>query len=201
MRIVLVDDQADFRTGLRDLLAGADGIEVVGEASDGREAAAIVLNLLPDITLMDIRMPICDGIAATQAIHAKLPDACVLVLTTFDDDALVRDAMRAGAAGYLLKGMPIDDMLAVFRLALRGYTTIGRGLGSAAVESVDRSTQLSEREREVWALLGEGYTNRQIAERLFITEGTVKNYVSNLLAALGLRHRTEAALLWRKARA
>lgn len=197
MRIVLVDDQIDFRTGLRDLLAGADGIEVVGEAADGREAVATVINLLPDITLMDIRMPVCDGIAATQAIRAELPDACVLVLTTFDDDALVRDAMRAGATGYLLKGMPVDDMLAVFRLALRGYTTVGRGLGPAAVESVDRSGSLSERERQVWALLGEGYTNKQIAERLFITEGTVKNYVSNLLATLGLRHRTAAALLWR----
>jgi DNA-binding NarL/FixJ family response regulator len=202
MKLVLVDDQRAFRAGLRDLLSSADGVEVIGEAADGREGVEVVLRLLPDVTLMDIRMPVMDGIAATAAILASRPDACVLVLTTFDEDALVRQAIQAGAAGYLLKGMPLDEMLSVLALARRGYTTIGPRSGpstpiGAAGPAGDAGAQLSEREAQIWSLIGEGRTNRDIAEQLFITEGTVKNYVSGLLAALGVRHRTEAALLWR----
>jgi DNA-binding NarL/FixJ family response regulator len=210
MKIVLVDDQPIFRSGLRDLLSSADGVEVVGEAADGREGVEVALRLQPDIILIDVRMPVMDGIAATAAIHASRPDACVLVLTTFDEDKLVRDAMRAGAAGYLLKGMPLDEMLSVLHLALRGYKTIGPRAGSSIATSGatdtpinDRTAQaarLSEREEQIWSLLGEGCTNRDIAEQLFITEGTVKNYVSGILATLGVRHRTEAALLWRSLR-
>ncbi|HTA40702.1 MAG TPA: response regulator transcription factor [Candidatus Acidoferrales bacterium] len=207
MKLVLVDDQADFRSGLCDLLSSASGVDVVGEASEGREAVDVVLALRPDITLMDIRMPRMDGIAATAAIRSSWPDACVLVLTTFDEDALVRDAIQAGAAGYLLKGMPLAEMLSVFHLALRGYTTVGPRAGqphaiaegaAAAGDAAVRAAALSERERQIWSLLGEGRTNRDIAERLFITEGTVKNYVSVILSTLGVRHRTEAALLWRR---
>jgi DNA-binding NarL/FixJ family response regulator len=207
MKLVLIDDQADFRSGLRDLLSSADDVEVIGEAADGRAGVETVLRLQPDITLMDIRMPVMDGIAATAAIRASRPAACVLALTTFDEDTLIRDAMRAGAAGYLLKGMPLDEMLSVRRLALRGYTTIGPRAGAAdaladavATPSNDvtaLAARLSEREAQIWELLGEGCTNRDIAEQLFITEGTVKNYVSSILATLGVRHRTEAALLWR----
>jgi DNA-binding NarL/FixJ family response regulator len=210
MKLVLVDDQAAFRSGLRDLLSSSDDVEVVGEAADGREAVEMVLRLEPDITLMDIRMPVMDGIAATASIHASRPDACVLVLTTFDEDGLVRDAMRAGAAGYLLKGMPLEEILSVLHLALRGYTTIGPRTGSPGVlatpanapagDATALAARLSEREGQIWSLLGEGCTNRDIAEQLFITEGTVKNYVSGILAALGVRHRTEAALLWRSLR-
>jgi DNA-binding NarL/FixJ family response regulator len=206
MKIVLVDDQSDFRAGLRDLLLSAEGIDVVGEAAEGREGVDVVLRAQPDVTLMDIRMPVMDGIAATAAIRAAAPAACVLVLTTFDEDELMRDAMRAGAAGYLLKGMPLDEMLTVLALAVRGYTTIGpraspaNALVETALPGRDeeaRTSRLSERETQIWSLLGEGYTNRDIAERLFITEGTVRNYVSVILAAIGARHRTEAALLWR----
>jgi DNA-binding NarL/FixJ family response regulator len=207
MKLVLVDDQEDFRSGLRDLLSSAGGIEVIGEASEGREAVDVVLALRPDITLMDIRMPRMDGIAATAAVRASWPDACVLVLTTFDEDTLVRDAIAAGAAGYLLKGMPLEDMLSVFDLALRGYTTVGPRAGPSNAfadlaggdgDAAIRAAALSERERQIWSLLGEGRTNRDIAERLFITEGTVKNYVSVVLSKLGVRHRTEAALLLRR---
>lgn len=206
MRIVLVDDQADFRTALRDLLDTAEGIDIVGEASNGRDAIDTVLRNNPDVTLMDVRMPVMDGIAATAAIRASRPGACIIVLTTFDDDALIRDAIEAGAAGYLLKGMALDDMLSVLRLAMMGYATVaprtrapGQALREETALSTDvaeRAARLSEREMEIWSLLGRGCTNRDIASSLFITEGTVKNYVSSILATLGVRHRTEAALLW-----
>ena len=200
MRILIVDDQAEFRSGLRDLLSTAPGIDVVGEASNGEEAAVAALRLNPDITLMDIRMPVMDGIDATLAIRSRNPQACVLVLTTFDEDRLVRESMRAGACGYLLKGTPLEDMVAIFALALRGYTSIGKGvrLASQHLQAEERIERLSERERQILALIGEGLTNRDIGATLFLTEGTVKNYVTQILGALGVRHRTEAALLWRR---
>jgi DNA-binding NarL/FixJ family response regulator len=173
MNVVLVDDQSEFRAGLHDLLSSAPYLDVVGEAIDGRDAVDVVLQLRPDVTLMDIRMPVMDGIAATAAIRALWPEACILMLTTFDEDALVRDAMRAGATGYLLKGMPLDDMLAIFALALRGYTTIApRARDAKLLGSDDIGASLSEREAQIWGLLGEGCTNRDIAAQLFITEGT-----------------------------
>lgn len=199
MKVLIADDQSEFRTGLRDLLSSAEGIEVVGEAANGEEAVIAALRLVPDITLMDLRMPIMDGIAATLAIRTRNPQACVLVLTTFDEDRLVRESMRAGACGYLLKGTPLDDMLTIFSLAVRGYTAIGKGvrLPSQDERADDRIAQLSDREREILSLIGDGLTNRDIAETLFLTEGTVKNYVTQILGTLGVRHRTQAALLWR----
>lgn len=198
MKIVITDDQAAFRNGLRDLLASVPDVDVVGEATNGREAVEAVLALRPDITLMDVRMPVMDGVAATAAIRAQWPEACVLVLTTFDEDGLVRDSIRAGAAGYLLKGTPLDDMISIFSLALRGYTAIGKGVRPLARPIEDeRIERLAQREREILALIGDGLTNRDIAQALFLTEGTVKNYVTQILGTLGVRHRTEAALLWR----
>lgn len=199
MKILIADDQPEFRTGLRDLLSTAEGIEVVGEAANGEEAVIAALRLRPDVTLMDIRMPVMDGIAATSAIRSRDPRACVLVLTTFDEDRLVRESMRAGACGYLLKGTPLDDMLAIFSLALRGYTAIGKGVHAPAGDGQadNRLAELSAREREILSLIGQGLTNRDIAEALYLTEGTVKNYVTQILGTLGVRHRTEAALLWR----
>lgn len=200
MRILIVDDQFEFRSGLRDLLSTAPDIDVIGEAANGEEAVVAALRLNPDITLMDIRMPVMDGIAATLAIRSRNPQACVLVLTTFDEDRLVRESIRAGACGYLLKGTPLDDMLAIFSLAVRGYKAIGKGvrMPEQHQHADERIAQLSEREREILALIGEGLTNRDIASTLFLTEGTVKNYVTQILSVLGVRHRTEAALLWRQ---
>lgn len=198
MKILIADDQPDFRTGLRDLLASAPDIDVVGEAANGEEAVNAALETNPDITLMDIRMPILDGIAATAAIRSQRSDACVLMLTTFDEDRLVRDALRAGASGYLLKGTPLDDMLSIFSLALHGYTAVAKGVRRLPLADDDERIQLlSDRERQILALIGEGLTNRDIAQRLFLSEGTVKNYITQILGALGARHRTEAALLWR----
>lgn len=200
MKILIADDQAEFRSGLRDLLNTAADIDVIGEACNGEEAVIAALRLNPDITLMDIRMPVMDGIAATLGIRSRNPQACVLVLTTFDEDRLVRESMRAGACGYLLKGTPLEDMLAIFSLAVRGYTAIGKGvrLPEHHQHADDCIAQLSGREREILTLIGDGLTNRDIAVTLHLTEGTVKNYVTQILGALGVRHRTEAALLWRR---
>jgi DNA-binding NarL/FixJ family response regulator len=193
VRIVIADDQPDVRAGLRDLFSTVADVEIVGEASNGREAIDVTKALRPDITLMDIRMPVMDGITATKAICGDRSSACVLVLTTFDEDRLVRDSIAAGAAGYLLKGTPLEDMLSIFSLALRGYTGISKGRR----EESELIGKLSAREREILALVGEGMTNRDIAQRLFLTEGTVRNYITNILATLGARHRTQAALMWR----
>ena len=200
MKLLIADDQREFRTGLRDLLCAADGIEVIGEAANGEDAVHAALALHPDITLMDIRMPVMDGVAATRAIRTAWPRACILMLTTFDEDRLVRESMSAGACGYLLKGTPLEDMLAIFALALRGYTSIGKGvrLPTQAKGREEQFRALSARERDILELIGKGFTNRDIAETLFLTEGTVKNYVTQILGTLGVRHRTEAALLWRQ---
>lgn len=203
MKVFIVDDQSEFRDGLRDLLSTVPEIEIAGEAADGRVAVETAADSNPDVILMDIRMPVMDGIAATRAIRSQHPDARILVLTTFDDDELITEAIRAGAIGYVLKGTPLDDLVAILRLALRGYIAIAPRKDDASSRDVDverashAANTLSERENEIWGLIGNGLTNREIAKKLFLTEGTVKNYVSSILAALGLRHRTEAALLWR----
>ncbi len=202
MKIALVDDQAEYRDSLSELLSSIPELEVIGLAGDGAEGVEIVLQTRPDITLMDIRMPRLDGISATAQIRRHWPHACILVLTTFDDDSLIQDAMHAGATGYILKGTPINDLVAILRLALRGYVAIGR---TSVLEHASReysnvlkaSEKLSEREKQVWALIARGHTNRDIADRLCLTPGTVKNYITAILAVLNVRHRTEAALLWR----
>jgi DNA-binding NarL/FixJ family response regulator len=207
MRIVIVDDQTNFRSGLRDVLSTVNGVEVVGEAVNGRSAVAATLRLKPEIVLMDIRMPLMDGITATAEIHAADPNICILVLTTFDEDRMIQEAMAAGAAGYILKGTSVDDIVSICGLALRGYIAIGprnslpSGVAQGASDEPDSARALvlllSDRERDVWSLIGQGATNREIARRLLLTEGTTKNYVTSILGTLGLRHRTEAALLWR----
>jgi len=202
VKALLVDDQLEFRESLRDLLASVPDVEIVGEAGNGEKAIAIALDTRPDIILMDIRMPGVDGIAATMAIRKAWPDARILVITTFDDDRLIQEAIGAGATGYVLKGTPLDDLVAILRLATKGYISIGRGnvqrpVNDANDQMRERAKRLSERERQIWALLGRGHTNRDIAGRLFLTGGTVKNYITTILSTLGVRHRTEAALLWR----
>ncbi len=210
MRILIVDDQTNFRSGLRDVLSTVDGVEVVGEAADGKSAMVATLKLKPEIVLMDIRMPLMDGITATAAIHAAHPKICILVLTTFDEDQMIQQAMAAGAAGYILKGTSVDDIVSICGLALRGYTAIGPrtslpntvtpDVGGELDSARELALQLTNREKDVWSLIGQGATNREIAQHLLLTEGTIKNYVTSILGTLGLRHRTEAALLWRSLR-
>jgi DNA-binding NarL/FixJ family response regulator len=208
IRVVIVDDQEMFRIGLRTVLATQDGISVVGEARDGREAVARIQQARPDVVLMDVRMPVMDGLAAISALRERGLTVKSLVLTTFEDVDLLNAAIGAGAVGYILKGTPVEDVADVIRLVHKGYSPFSPGLvqslavkNSGSRQSLDADVgRLSPREREIFELLGTGMTNRQIAESLYLSEGTVRNVVSAVLAVLGLRHRTEAALVANYAR-
>ncbi|MEM0979934.1 MAG: response regulator transcription factor [Cyanobacteria bacterium P01_H01_bin.58] len=208
IRVLLVDDQAILRQGLHALLALETDLEIVGEASHGREALACVQENLTtpeavDVVLMDIRMPVMDGVAASRELHQRFPEVKVLVLTTFDDDELVQQAVQAGAVGYLLKDTPSEELAQAIRSVHRGYAQFGPGIFQKMVPQVAPPppdippgfAELTPREREVLAFIGQGASNREIAQALFLSEGTVKNHVTNLLSRLGLRDRTQAALL------
>jgi DNA-binding NarL/FixJ family response regulator len=211
IRLLLVDDQSIIREGLRNLLQAQPDLTVVGEASNGKEALEQAIALLPDVILMDVRMPIMDGVAATGALAQQVLSASVLVLTTFDDDDYIAQAMRRGAKGYLLKDTPSTEIAEAIRLVHRGCTHMGPGLfekllatpagvaaESVAAEPVAAPSELAEltpREREVLELIAEGCSNREIAQRLYIAERTVKNHVNSILNRLGLRDRTQAAIL------
>jgi DNA-binding NarL/FixJ family response regulator len=209
--VLLADDQRLLRDGLRTLLELHDDLRVVGEAGDGLQAEVLVERLRPQVVLMDLRMPRRDGVEATRRITARWPDVQVLVLTTFDDDELVFRSIEAGASGYLLKDVGSDVLAEAVRAAARGESplqpSIARkvlrrlrsGAGAAAIQPAaagpgPAGEPLTHRELEVLGLLGTGATNREIAERLSLTEGTVKNYISAILAKTGLRDRTQAAL-------
>jgi DNA-binding NarL/FixJ family response regulator len=203
VRVLLVDDQALFREALATLLATHDGIDIVGEAGNGEEALSRTSELAPDVVLMDLRMPVLDGIAATRRLRLEHPSVRVIALTTFDDDEDVFAALRAGAVGYLLKDVSSARLIEAVLAAARGESVLQP---SVAAKVVARFAQLpeptpqplvvplSEREREVLRLLADGRSNREIAAKLFLAEGTVKNHVTNLLGKLGARDRTQAAL-------
>ncbi|MEM9007694.1 MAG: response regulator transcription factor [Cyanobacteria bacterium P01_F01_bin.86] len=209
IRVLLVDDQAILRQGLHALLSLEEDLHIVGEAGHGREALDVVQKLLTtadaiDVVLMDIRMPVMDGVAASREIHQRFPDVKVLVLTTFDEDELVQQAVQAGAVGYLLKDTPAAELAQAIRSVHRGYAQFGPGIFQKMMPTVTPSPkpelppglqELTPREREVLNLIGQGSSNREIAQALYLSEGTVKNHVSNILHRLGLRDRTQAALL------
>ena len=206
IRVILADDQALFREGLRTLLSTRPELEVVGEAANGLQAVGLVERVQPDVVLMDLQMPVMDGIAATAHIRQHSPAVPVLVLTTFDDDANLFGALRAGAAGYLLKDVSSETLLAAITAAARGEaflqsTVTGRVVAAFArlMESGGPRAEalvlpLSPREREILSLLGTGASNKEIADRLCLAEGTVKNHVTNVLTKLDVRDRTQAAL-------
>ena len=206
IRVVIADDQSLFREGLRTLLSTRSEVEVVGEAGNGEEALALVEQLEPHVVLMDLRMPVMDGIQATVRIRERRPSIPVLVLTTFDDDASLFGALRAGAAGYLLKDVSSETLIAAVTAAARGEaflqsTVTGRVVAAFArlMESSGPRAEalvlpLSPREREILGLLGTGASNKEIADRLCLAEGTVKNHVTNILTKLDVRDRTQAAL-------
>jgi DNA-binding NarL/FixJ family response regulator len=209
--VLLVDDQRLLREGLRTLLELHGDLRVIGEAGDGHAAELLVEQLRPQVVLMDLRMPRRDGVAATRRITTRWPDVRVLVLSTYDDDELVFRSIDAGACGYLLKDVGSDALAEAVRAAARGEAPLqpgvarkvlarlraaGRWTGAASEPApTPLAEPLTARERDVLRLLGTGATNRDIAERLSLTEGTVKNYISAILAKTGLRDRTQAALL------
>jgi DNA-binding NarL/FixJ family response regulator len=209
IRVMLVDDQALFREGLRTLLSIRPDLEVVGEAENGREAVEMAARLRPDVILMDLRMPVLNGVAATQQLHVEQPQSKVIVLTTFDDDEYVFEGLRAGAVGYLLKDVSSEKLVEAIRAAARGesflepsiaakvvaeFTRLAGGGRPSAPEGQPLAEPLSERELEILAVLAAGASNREIAQQLYITEGTVKNHVTNILGKLGVRDRMQAAL-------
>ena len=206
IRLLICDDQAIVCEGLRAILAPLAHIEVVGVAANGREAVNLTQTLHPDLVLMDLKMPEMNGVQATKLIHERFPQVRVLVLTTYDEDDWVIDAVRAGAAGYLLKDTPQEALIEAIVDTVKGRSHIdpqvaGKILNQVArpptVSPLDKSvlSQLSDREREVLQLLATGLSNTDIAHRLFLSEGTVKNYISTIFSKLGVTDRTQAALL------
>lgn len=207
VRVLIVDDQQLIREGIGSLLSIQEGIQVVGTATNGLEAIEQAVALSPDIILMDVRMPVMDGVKATAEVRHQVK-CQVLMLTTFDDETYIVDALRAGASGYLLKDMPVADLAQAIRLAHAGVYPLDPAVAGKLVGALDRAeqkaeqadagipegTDLTEREAEVLRLIARGATNREIAKRLSISEGTVKNHVSNILSRLGLRDRTQAAI-------
>ena len=200
IRIILVDDQNIIREGLGSLLQAKTDLEVVGEAGNGQEAVQLALKLQPDVVLMDVRMPVMDGVAATRLLHEQAPDIKILILTTFDDDEYITKAMAYGAKGYLLKDTPSEELATAIRSIHKGYTQIGPGLFDKLMVSNSHPSpppelaELTPREREVLNLIAQGYNNREIAQSLFISERTVKNHVNSILHRLNLRDRTQAAI-------
>jgi DNA-binding NarL/FixJ family response regulator len=206
VRVLLVDDQALFREALATLLEVRPEIDVVGEAGNGAEALERAAVLRPDVVLMDLHMPVLDGIGATRRLQVEHPDIRVLALTTFDDDEEVFAALRAGAVGYLLKDVSSDRLVEALLAAARGESVLQPSVAAKVVARVARMADepapraqplvdpLSDRELEVLRLLADGSSNREIAAALFLAEGTVKNHVTSVLAKMGARDRTQAAL-------
>ena len=206
IRVLLVDDQPMLRTGFRYILDAEDDLEVVGEAADGEVALAQVRALRPDVVLMDIRMPRLDGVAATAALTAENPSTPkVVILTTYDTDEYVVEALRAGASGFLLKDAPAEDLIAAVRVVHRGDTVVAPGvtrrlldrfarLPVSAPPHAARVDALTERELEVLLLIARGLSNAEIAAELVVGETTVKTHVSNVLAKLSLRDRVQAVV-------
>jgi DNA-binding NarL/FixJ family response regulator len=212
IRLILVDDQNLIRRGLRALLKTDPELEVVGEAENGREAISLLEGfandlveiLQPDLVLMDVRMPVMDGVVGTREICQRFPQTKVLVLTTFDDREYVTQALQAGASGYLLKDTPFEELTQAIRLVCKGYTQLGPGLANKAlvqpaptttIEVSDGWDRLTPREWEIIRSIAQGASNREIAQTLFIAEKTVKNRITNILSQLNLRDRTQLAIV------
>ena len=210
IRLLIVDDQRLMRQGLQTLLELETGFEVVGEAGDGQSALDAYAELQPDVVLMDIRMPGMDGVEATRRIHEKWSNARIIILTTFNDDAYVFEALRVGALGYLLKDLSGHELANAVRTVASGGALIDPSVARKVVTEFARLTSparpineglpesLTERELEVLRYLAEGFSNREIGNKLSLTEGTVKNYVTNVLQKIGARDRTQAALRGRE---
>jgi DNA-binding NarL/FixJ family response regulator len=203
IRLLLVDDQALFREGLKTLLSVHPDLEIAGEAENGQAAIEAARRLSPDVILMDLRMPVMDGAAATRAITQEGLPCKVIMLTTFDDDETIFEGLRAGALGYLLKDVASEALVEAIRAAARGESFLQPSVAAKVVAEFTRlappqkgslAEPLSEREVEILGLLASGASNKEIAARLHIAEGTVKNHVTSILGKLGVRDRTQAAI-------
>ncbi len=204
MKVIICDDQATVRDGLVMLLKLEPDIEIVGTPEDGAEAVEMVADKKPDLILMDLKMPIMNGVEATRQIVAKYPDVKVLVLTTYADDEWVFDAIQAGASGYLLKDTPREELIRAVRGTVTGKTYVDPSVAGKVLEQVSsRQTQpttlitskLTQREAEVLRLIARGLSNADIADRLSLSDGTVRNHVSAILSKLGVSDRTQAAVI------
>ena len=203
IQILLVEDQTLMRQGLKTILDLEPGFRVIGEAANGESGVQMALEMRPDVVLMDIQMPQLNGVEATTQLCRQWPEAKVIILTTFDRDDYVYQGVRAGALGYLLKDAPANKLIETIRRVHAGEVFIQPEIASRALREMMRPTTtgmepLSEREREVLVLLAQGASNKEMAEKLFITEGTVKNHVSNILAKLQAENRTQAADIARR---
>jgi two-component system, NarL family, response regulator DevR len=207
IRIFLLDDHEVVRRGVRDMLETAPDLVVVGEAATAADALATVPALAPDVAVLDVRLPDGDGVSVCRDLRSQLPDLACLMLTSFADDEALVDAIMAGASGYVLKQIHGTDLVNAIRTVAAGQSMLDAGTTAQVMERLragsrthDPLSSLSEQERRILDLIGEGLTNRQIGERIFLAEKTVKNYVSNLLGKLGLQRRTQAAVLVSKVR-
>ncbi|MDC7218385.1 MAG: response regulator transcription factor [Spirochaetales bacterium] len=211
IKVMIVDDQHLIREGISSLLTLQEGIEVIGAAENGRKCLNRVDELNPDIILMDIRMPVLDGITATKLLKDKGCHAVVLMLTTFDDEELVVKSLKAGARGYLMKDTPTEDLARAIFMARDGIYQMGPEVMDGLIGSLEAKEQeeispddqliwnnLTDKEKEILRYLARGDTNSEIAQEVNLSEGTVKNYISRILTALGIRDRIKAALLAQK---
>ena len=209
IKILLVDDQQLIRQGIHYLLETEKDLKVIGHASNGKEAVRIAEEQKPDVILMDIRMPEMDGVQATREILKNIPDTGIIILTTFDDDEYIFEGLKAGARGYFLKDISSDEMAEAVRTVAAGGALIQPSITRKVLSEFSRLStnpasgktsthmleeHLTDREMDVLMALSEGLSNKEISERLFITEGTVKNHVSNLIAKLNVRDRTQAII-------
>ncbi|MEU6799480.1 response regulator transcription factor [Streptomyces neyagawaensis] len=201
VRVLVVDDQQLIRDGISALLSIRPGITVLGTAVNGREAVEKAVELRPDVVLMDVRMPELDGVEAVAVLRGRAPESRVVMLTTFDDEEYVVQALRAGASGYLLKDLPAEELAHAIRLAHSGVTQLDSSVAGRLAAALPPpapasapAVALSPREVDILRLVARGRTNREIATQLYLSEGTVKNHISRILSRLALRDRTQAAL-------
>ena len=201
IRCLIVDDQPILREGLKSLLATCDDIEVIAEASNGKEALKQLESIIPDVVLMDIRMPVMNGVEATKAIKEKYPSITIIILTTFDDDQYILDALRNGASGYLLKDMGIQQLASAIRDGFSGNVLLPGRIANKLTMMINsvsnypmNESDYSAREKDIIQLLVKGYSNSEIAETLFLSIGTVKNYVSQIYSKANVTDRSNAVI-------